>query len=158
MTKEITKAIILQEIQDKFKLREFAPSQFLFDETVVPVYEIGSHLRKWGSKRFVIPISSATGHHVHTIPATEKWTLRAYTVVFFSGAYTIAGMYIVRNKGEATTFSYLDLTAAQSVSYLHTMEQPVVLEPLDKIYINADDYTSTGNVYLYLDYMTEEVR
>jgi len=159
MTKEITKAIILQEMQDKFALREFEPSNFLFDETVVPVYEIRGHLQIWRSNRITVSITAATNFLVTQVPMNERWTLRAYSITFASGAFTIAGIYIRRNACDsANDFSYLDLKAAQDTAYLVSLNPPVTLEPLDNIRVNADGYTTTGNIYVHMDYMKEEIR
>ena len=159
MTKEITKSIILQEIQDKFKLREFADAKFLFDETVVPVYEIHDHVRHWRSIREDATAIGTGVLRLTTVPANEKWLLRAYSVVFQSGAFTIAGVYILRKDHDAATnFSYLDLTAAQNVSYLRTLPEAVSLEPGDQLNVNVDGFTTTGTLMLYLDYMREEIR
>ena len=46
MTKEITKSFILQQIQDKFRLREFTAENFLFSETVIPIYNVENHLEE----------------------------------------------------------------------------------------------------------------
>ena len=159
MTKEITKAFILQQIQDKFKLRELEPEVFRFSEEVVPVYDIGQHLKIWESYREVVSITGSGAVDILTVPATERWLLRAYTVVFVSGAYTIAGVYILRNtKRDENDFSYLDLTAGQSSSYLRTLPVPVVLEPGDELKFNIDGYTSSGSVVFHYDFMKEEIR
>ena len=159
MTKEITKAVILQEIQDKFKLREFASAKFLFDETVVPVYEIRGHLQSWRSRHAQLSVTAAGSFSFFTVPTTERWTLRSYSVIFMTGVYTVAGIYILRNlRGGSTDFSYLDLEAAQSTSYLTALPAPTVLEPGDDLRVNVDGYTSTGNLQLHIDYMKEEIR
>ena len=159
MTKEITKSIILQEIQDKFKLREFTDAKFLFDETVVPTYDIRQHLQKWRSIETTISIFSSGGKTLKDIPDDEKWAIRAYSIIFISGVYTIAGVYLVRRlRSAATNFSYLDLGAAQSTSYLKTMPEPVIAEPGDSIRVNIDGYTSTGDLTIHIDYMKEEIR
>ena len=159
MTKEITKAIILQELQDKLKLREFKTAPFLFDETVVPIYDIGSHLGQWSTWYDGRDITSADGQNFFTVPDDELWQLAQYDVVFMSGVYTVAGVYIVRkNKRDAATFIYLDLAAAQSVSYHVELQKTVVLQPGDEININIDGYTSTGTLRLYIDYLVEKIR
>ena len=159
MTKEITKVRILQELQDKFALREFVPANFLFDETVVPVYDIQQHLQRWGSNQYVRNVTATGPVAVVIVPENEKWKLRAYSVVFLTGAFTIAGMYILRNlQDSAADFSYLDLTAAQSVSYLRTMSEAVVLETGDTLLFNVDGFTTTGTVQINLDLMKEEIR
>ena len=158
MTKEITKARILQELQDKFALREFESAPFLFEETVVPVYNIEQHLEEWAT-RFVTVSVTATGPAViYRVPAGERWTLRRYDAVFMTGAYTIAGIYTRRTQYTTDTFCYLDLGAAKSTSYHIDLINPVVLMPEDYILVNVDGYTTTGNFRLYFDYLKEELR
>ena len=157
MTKEITKAFILQQIQDKFRLREFEPAKFLFDETVVPVYNIDEHLEEWRQTYVSMSITSTGGSTFQYIPSDERWHLKRYDVVFMSGVFTVAGVFIVRKSRSPTdAYIYLDLTAAQSVSY--HKETDVILTPGDVIKINIDGYTSTGDLRLYMDYQKEEIR
>ena len=160
MTKEITKAIVLQRMEDKLKLREFAAAKFLLDETVVPVYDIQQNLELWRSYYMSTGVITGTGPiPFTTVPDDERWRLRAYSVTFISGAITIAGVYVLRKTSrDAADFSYLDLTAAQSVSYLVTLPEAVVLEPGDKIYANVDGYTSNAVLRLNYDYMMETIR
>ena len=160
MTKEITKAIILQEIQDKLKLREFVPSNFLFDETVVPVYNIEPHLRQPRSGYVERSVTSTGPILILTVPQTQRRTFNRYDVVFMAaGAYTVSGIYVQRNtKVPADAFTYLDLTAGQTASYHIDLGNPIQMVPGDSIYINIDGYTSTQNVRFYYDYTLEEIR
>ena len=157
MTKEITKAFILQEIQDKFKLREFEHDKFLFSETVIPTYDIRPHTQKWIVDKVVISVTEIGGLHFFTVPDTEEWHLRSYTPIFYTGVYTVAGVYITRVH-DPTYFMYLDLTAAQNTSYTVNLPMDVTLQAGDTIDINIDGYTSTGWLQLYIDVMKEEIR
>lgn len=157
MTKEITKAFILQQLQDKMGLREFASSPFLFDETVVPVYNIEQHLMEWWQEYVTVSITAMGGVPFFIVPEDEKWTLRRYDVVFMTGNFTIAGVYIERkNRTPGGAYVYLDLKAAQNTSY--HIETDVVLTRGDKVYVNVDGYTTTGNLRLYADYLMEKIR
>jgi len=159
MSKEITKAIILQEIQDKLRLRDFIPAKFLFDETVVPVYDIGQHLESWWQQYMEKSVTSASGLSFFIVPGTERWHLKRYDIVFMgAGAYTVSGLYVVRTNRVGAASVYLDLTAAQTVSYHVELPQPAVLQSGDILYINIDGYTSPQNLRLYIDYMKEEIR
>ena len=157
MTKEITKAIILQEIQDKLKLRELEPETFRFEEAVVPVYNIEQHLitRKC---EFVEMSITATGDYLFfNVPINQRWTFDRYDVVFMgAGAFTVAGAFLRRRLIAETV--YLDLTAAQTVSYHVGLPVRTILDPGDQIRVNVDGYTSTQNLRLYLDYEVEELR
>lgn len=156
MTKEITKAIILQEIQNKLKLREFASSNFLFDETVVPIYDIGPHLLKWETKREIVSITSATNFLLFQVPQNEQWKVRRYNVIFHAvGAYTLTGIYIRRS---ATDFLYLDMEAGQSASYMHELTQDAFLLPGEYLRVLVDSYTSTANLEVAFDVQVEEIR
>ena len=158
MTKEITKSIILQEIQDKFKLREFDPAAFLFDETVVPVYEIGEHLKTWRVYNHSESITSTGDKLFFTVPPNERWTLRSYMVLFYSeGAYQVSGVYLAY-RDALSDYIYLDLKKNQASSYLVNLPVPVVLEPNNRIYAYIDTYVSTANLRLYVDVQKEEIR
>jgi len=156
MTKEITKAIILQELQDKFKLRDFDPAKFLFDETVVPTYDIGQHLAKLGVEDKIMSIASTGNTVFFTVPQNEKWTLHGYNVIFMTGVYTIAGVYLL--VPALAEYFYLDLTAAQNTSYQHFLKHPVTLDSGDGIATNVDGYTSTGNLMIRVLVTKEEIR
>ena len=156
MTKEITKARIIQEIQDKFALRELEPEVFSFSELVIPTYDVEQHLLAWTAKYTTVSITSAAGFEFFEVPESEKWKLRRYDVVFMAtGAYKVTGLYVTR-KGASNV--YLDMTKAQTVSYHIDLVEPVDLQPGDKVYILVDDYTSTANLRVYIDYQIEVVR
>ena len=156
MTKEITKAFILQEIQDKFRLRDLKPAKFEFSETVIPVYDVAQHLIKRSISRMNIAITELGAMTILTVPDNMRYTIFGYTVVFVSGDYTVAGCYIER--GDPTLFVYLDLTAARAVSYTVDLPKPVILESGHKMRINIDGYTSSGTMYVYTDRVKEEIR
>ena len=159
MTKEIAKAFILQRIEDKFGLRELTPEKFSFSEQVVPVYNIEQHLEEWWQRYLTKSITSSDPFPLFTIPAHGKWTLRSYDVVFMTGAFTIAGLYLKRKNGTPSdAYIYLDLKAAQSASYHIDLNPPVVCQPGDIIFVYVDGYTSTGDLRVYVDYKLETIR
>lgn len=157
MSKEITKANILQEIQDKFKMRELTPEIFRFSEEVLPIYDIGPHLMKPEVKTTIVSITSADSFLFYIVPDTERWHLHGYNVIFMTGDYTVAGV-IVSRFSILTDWFYLDLEAAQAASYIHVLPKDVVLSPGHKIYVNVDGYTNSGNLDLRLDVTVEEIR
>jgi len=157
MTKEITKAYILQQMQDKFKLRDLAPAVFTFEESVVPVYNIEQHLKIYRSAMSAVSVTTVGALNFFSVPENERWFISRYTVVFYTGAYTVAGVYVGRHS-DVTLFMYLDLTAAQSVSYTNDLPKDVVLDSGDKLNINIDGFTSQGVLRLYIDYIKEEIR
>ena len=157
MTKEITKAFILQQIRDKFKLRELTPEKFSFSEMVMPVYNIEQHLEEWWHKYYTVTVTATGAKEFVGVPENERWHLRRYDVVFMTGAFTIAGIFILRkNKNPVDAYVYLDLTAAQNVSY--HVETDVVLTHGDAIRVNIDGFTSSGDIRLYIDYKREIIR
>ena len=156
MTKEITKAVILQEMQDKLKLREFDSSKFLFDETVVPVYNIEQHLEKYINGYKVVSITSATAFRFQVVPMNERWSLERYDVVpMGAGAFTVGGVYLQRALSD---FIYLDLEAARTAAYHINLPVSVTMQPGDALWVNIDGYTSTQDLRLYVDYKMEEIR
>ena len=157
MTKEITKAYIMQQMQDKFKLRELTPEIFSFLETVMPVYNIEQHLLRRVCRFVEASITATAGILFFLVPDNERWTFDKYDVVFMgAGGYTVAGAYIKRTG--YTDSVYLDLTAGQSVSYHVGLPVAQVLDPGDSLRVTVDTYTSPQNLRLYLDYTVEEIR
>jgi len=158
MSKEITKAYIIQQIADKFKLRELTPEVFSFSETVVPIYDIGPHLLSWEVTYAEVSIPSGpAAYNFFTVPETERWKLRGYNVVFMAaGAHTVTGAYI--NRAGAGNFIYMDMLLGQSVSYAVNLPTPVVVNPGEGIDVYVDSYTATQNLRLYIDYVKEEIR
>ena len=157
MTKEITKSIILQEMQDKFGLREFAPANFLFEETVVPVYDIQKHLVTPENMAATKSITASGSYIFFSVPADEKWVLNGYTIIFVTGAFTVAGALLGRTSIDSS-YLYLDLSAAISTSYTHLLPNPIVLFPSEKLGINVDGYTSTGDLLMRIDVIVEKTR
>ena len=157
MTKEITKAHILQEIQDKFQLRELMPEKFAFSELVIPTYDVGQHLLKPEIRTAIKSITAGpAAYHMFHVPTYQKWQLHRYNVFFITGVYTVAGVMVYRPA--LPDYIYLDLEAAQSVSYAHDLPKDVTLSPDDWLYISIDGYTSTGNIEMRIDVTIEEVR
>ena len=159
MTKEITKANILQEMQDKFKLRELVPETFRFSEEVVPVYSIEQHIQRW---EVAVDTASVTagplGYLMFYVPEDQNWIIRGYNVIFMAaGAYTVTGVYVNRMVPTGDVV-YLDMTAGQTVSYAVNLPVPIKLTPGQRIYVYVDGYTSTADLRLYLDVMKENIR
>ena len=160
MTKEITKANILQQLQDKFKLRELIPERFTFSEQVLPIYNIEPEVEYNVADFETVSVNGAPLPYLFfTVPETQRWHLNRYGVTFMAaGAYTITGVFIRRIHELASAAIYLDMTEGQTISYAHDLPKPVRLDPGDKIYVYADGYTSTADLRLYIDYLMEEIR
>ena len=161
MSKEITKAIILQEIQDKMKLRDFVPAKFLFEETVIPVYNIETHFQfHTASFEEKSVTAGSTYYNFFTVPDDQKWTLNAYNIVFMAtGAYTVTGLYINRRQKLASgAFVYLDMKEGQTASYSINLPKPVILTAGDLLNVYVDSYTSTADLRLYIDFIREIIR
>ena len=158
MTKEITKAIILQEMQDKLKLREFEPAKFLFDETVVPIYNIEPHLWKWEVSSETKSITSAATFLFFTVPENEEWHIRAYQFIFYNvGAYQISGAYIKRTDAPSN-YIYMDLKENQAASYLVNLPTILTAHPGSEIRVLVDTYVSTANLEMLMDIAVEVLR
>ena len=157
MSKEITKAYIIQELTDKFKLREDTPEKFLFLEGVRPVYNIEEHLKDFSILSVTRSVTGIGGVYFSGPGDTKKWELNGYTIVFLSGAFTVSGAYITRNS-DSGKFVYLDLTAAQSVSYTVNLPKSITMYPGDRLSINVDGYTSTGDLRMDMDVSSETIR
>ena len=157
MTKEITKAHILQEIQDKFQLRELMPEKFAFSEMVIPTYDVGQHLLKPEIRIISKSITSGpAAYHMYHVPEYQKWHLHRYNVFLVGGSFTVAGVMLYRPA--LPDYLYLDLEAAQSTSYAHDLPKDVILSPDDRLYLSIDGYTTTGNAELRIDVTIEEMR
>ena len=158
MTKEITKAFILQQMQDKFKLRELEPSKFTFSEEVIPVYNVEQHLLHYEVEHLTQSITSAGATNFFYVPATERWTLRAYQVIYgATGAIKGTGLYI-SYRPATEDFIYLDMKKGQEVSYLVNLPVPVILEPNSRLAYLIDTYVSTQNLTIDIDVQIEEIR
>ena len=158
MSKEITKAFILQQLQDKFKLRELEPEIFRFSEQVIPVYDIEQHLMTWEVVESTVSITSAASFVFFTVPDNERWTVRAYMLVFgMTGAHKATGVYICYRPGN-TDCIYLDLKKGQEVTYLVNLPVPAVLQPNNRVNVVFDTYVSTQDLTLRMDVLKEEIR
>jgi hypothetical protein len=158
MTKEITKARIIQEITDKFALRDLEPETFAFSEMVLPVYDIEQHLGEWETTFVSLSVTAIGGVQYYSVPYDEEWLLDAYNIVFMgAGAITVSGLFIER-KNDPNKYIYLDLTAAHTVSYCVVLPHPFLLQPGDTINVNIDGYTSTQDLRLYINHRKEKLR
>ena len=157
MTKEITKAYILQEIQDKFKLRELEPETFRFSEMVVPVYNIEKHLERVEIDYKTISITATGSVEFFRVPMDEKWTVHRYMVMFLTGNFTSTGLLITRTA-IATHYMYLDLKTGVTASYLNDLPKAVLLNPGDGVYVNVTGYVATGDMKVMIDATKETIR
>ena len=158
MTKEITKAFILQQLQDKFKLREFEPGKFLFSETVLPVYNVEPHLSTWEVLETTVSITSAAAFNFFIVPDNERWTLRAYQLLFgMTGAIKASGL-LISHRPTYLDSIYLDLKKGQEVSYLVNLPQLVVLQPGNTLRVLIDTYVTTQDLTVHVDIKREEIR
>ena len=158
MTKEITKAFILQEIQDKFKLRELEPDRFTFSEQVVPVYNVKEHLGLYRVSFAQKTATSTGGLEFFEVPDNEQWVVNGYNVTFMGVVtVTVAGVYITRVP-LSDSILYLDLSAAQAVSYCVNLPKSLLLKSGDTLNICIDGYTSTMDLRLYIDVLKETIR
>ena len=159
MTKEITKAFILQQMEDKFKLRELIPEKFRFSEEVIPIYNIEQHLATWENTSKTLSITSATAFTFFEVPSTERWLLRSYTIIFgATGAHKGSGLLIDHRPPPSGDTTYLDLLKGQEISYLTIPPTPVVLEPDNRLRYLIDTYVSTQDLTISIDYQKEEIR
>ena len=158
MTKEITKSIILQEIQDKFKLREYEPSKFIFSEEVIPIYDLGPHFGTREVQTIDVSITSTGNKLFFTVPEDERWFIQAYNLIpLGAGAFTMAGAYLQRGPINSH-YIYMDLEAGQTASYLVIVSPHLIADPGDGIYVNIDGYTSTQSLRMKLDIEKETIR
>ena len=158
MTKEITKAYILQQIQDKFKLRELEPEVFRFSEQVIPTYDVSQHLGNWVVLNATVSITSAASFVFFDVPETERWLLRSYLVIFGgTGAIKGSGLMVNQRPG-SSDYIYLDLKKGQEVSYLVNLPVSVVLHPGNELKYLIDTYVSTQNLTVRVDVLKEEIR
>ena len=159
MTKEITKAFILQQIQDKFKLRELAPETFRFSEEVLPVYNIEQHLLTWEVLEKTMSITGTGSFVFFAVPDNERWTLRSYYVTFLmTGAIKGTGLFIYNRPPGTTVSIFLDMIKGQEVSYLVVLPCPVVLDPGNQLLYSIDTYVSTQELTIRIDVQREEIR
>ena len=159
MSKEITKAHIIQEIEDKFKMRDFESAPFLFDETVIPTYEISPHLETRTIKSKTLSITSATFFEFFIVPADERWIFANYNLTFYNiGAYKVTGLFVTRTSSGAGAYIYLDQTAGQTGSYAVHLNTPVTVDPGDKLSVLIDTYVSTANLRLGVDVQLAKIR
>ena len=158
MTKEITKAFIMQQLQNRFKLRDLTPEIFRFSEEVIPTYDIGHEVDIPKAELGAVSVTSATSYEFFVVPEDEKWSLGTYNVIFMAtGAYKVSGVFIIR-ANYPTNAVYLDLVKGQTVSYALHLPYPVILFPGDSLSVLVDDYTSTAILRLYIDYIMEKIR
>ena len=160
MTKEITKAYIIQQIQDKLGLRDMEPERFRFSEQVIPIYNIESHLQRGDIISETKSVTSAPyAHTFFLVPENQRWTLRTYNIIFMAaGAYKVTGLFITRARSGGSQLMYLDMKLGQTVSYVVDLPKAVLLYPGDKINIYIDDYTSTADLRVYADVTKEDIR
>ena len=152
MTKEITKVDIIQQIQDKFKLREFETSSFLFSEKVVPTYDIGQHVKQWALHRDRIEITGNGGAYFPDVPQTEQWRIRRITLIHETGANFDITQFAYYATGEIS-FDYLfyDTTTpiASGTVKIFQLPQDLILSHGMRFFITIANFVAGGYVAMH---------
>ena len=161
MSKEITKASILQEIQNKFKLRDFEPEKFLFSEMVTPTYDIGDHVKHWESERCREQITANGVTIMCTVPENERWRVRKIDVINEGGAnFKINQVFFY---GSATKLQYLYFNNAGIASgavEFFPLEQDIFMEhdEMNTLQLNVIDFVAGGYVAVHVLKEVETIR
>ena len=111
MTKEITKSIILQEIADKFALRDFEPEKFLFGEYVIPTYDIAPHVRNWVNTRHRIEVTGNGSYQILYVPATERYHVRRMSLLHETGANFDIDQVLIAGLSGSVQYLFYDTVA-----------------------------------------------
>ena len=162
MTKEITKANILQEIQDKFGLREWEATKFLFNETVMPIYDIDQHVRKWVCIRGRKPIAGNGAVSFFSVPPVERWHVRRLSVFHETGAnFDIDQVFFYRGATECQYVFYdttSPLTSGTVKIFEFPQDIPMEYGELADIRINVSNFVGGGYVALHMLREVETIR
>ena len=162
MTKEITKASILQEIQNKFGLRDFESERFLFGELVTPIYDIAPHVRNWVTERYR---SSVTGNgpvQILYVPADTEYRIRRVSVLHETGANFDIDQVFLEGVGNAVQYLFYDTVAPITSGTVKLFEptQDIPMRKGDLIYMwfNVSNYVAGGFVSVHVLKEEEIVR
>ena len=162
MTKEITKAIILQQIQEKFGLRELESEIFRFSEMVIPIYDIGMHVKNWDLQRYREEITGNGSLHFITVPDNERWKMRRIIVVAEAGGtYNIAIIYIY-HPSHSTDNNYIFYNTVAPIAAgtvtIFEFPQDIPVEEGDNIDINISGFSVGGYTSIHILREVETIR
>ena len=164
MTKEITKAILLQELKDKFELRDFEAARFLFDETVVPTYDIGEHVKLWESARSRIAIAANGSTHFFRVEMDERWSVRKIDVFNETGGnFDITQVYLYTDVN-TNQFLFHDTVApiANGTVTMFDLPQDIRMERanggLEFLYLTVANFVAGGYVTVHMLKEVETIR
>ena len=161
MSKEITKANILQEIQNKFKLRDFEPEKFLFSEIVTPTYDIGDHVKHWESERFREQITANGVAVMCTVPDNERWRIRKVDVINEAGANYLINQVLFYGSATKNQYLYFNYTGIASGGIeLFSLRQDIFMEhgELDTFRINVASFVAGGYASVHILKEVETIR
>ena len=162
MTKEITKSIILQEMQDKFQLRDFESARFLFDETVIPTYDVGAHVKHWTVTRDRQVVSGNGALFFHVVPYDERWRVRKIDVYSETGGNFDIDQIFIATAG--TEYQYLFFNTAAPIANgtvnMFNLPQDIAMQRsmLYTVYINVANFVAGGYVAIHMLREVETIR
>jgi len=162
MTKEITKANIIQEIQNKFQLREFTPAQFLFDETVVPTYDMGQHVKAWDMSRGRVAVSANGTLIPYAVPETEQWRIRRLSLINETGGNFDVDQIFTYHPSVPTAITYVFYNTASPIGTgtvkIFEFPQDIPMSPGEHVMINISNYVGAGYVSVHMLKEVETIR
>ena len=154
MTKEITKANILQEIQNKFGLRDFEPERFLFGEFVTPVYDIEHHVKTWTTIRYRTQVTGNGAVAILLVPGNKEYNIRRVNVLHETGANFDIDQVFFDGQSNAVQYLFYD-TAAPITSgtvKIFALTQDIIMSKNDlkAFYYNVSNFVAGGYVSVHV--------
>lgn len=157
--KKITKAILMQQLVDRFKLQEHVREEFVFLEEVLPVFELKSLLDDWDIRYTgALGVTAISLIKVLEAPMNERITIRDIEINQASGTFTYISIILVRNKDVVNKLRYYEWGASQSGRSVLNLAQDLVLDPGDYLEVYCDGFTTNGNLFGTFNCLIETLR
>jgi len=151
--KKCNKALLLQELIEKFDLQQWEYEPLLFAETIIPVYDIHTHLERWTGKSESITITGNGIKNIHTCPKDERWHIRRWGLFQVGGDFTWDDLQVDRN-GVSVPIRHFDTGQTFTI---YEPYQDLILEANHILQVEIA-YTAEGDLYSFLDVKVEKIR
>ena len=152
--KRITRANIMGELVDKFSLQEYEREDFLFGEFVVPIYDIGAHVRHWVPERFRVQVTGNGDLIAAYVPDNEQWHIRKIDVMNEAGGnFDIDQVYLYKSALQAQYVFYNTTTPLPAGTVtIFSFPQDIVatFATLAHIHVNIANFVAGGWVTLHV--------
>lgn len=158
--KKCNKALLLQELIEKFDLQQWEYEPLLFAETIIPVYDVDRNFREYKSQSSGnISVTGINLYTAFTVPKDEQWQIDSLVMQIVSGTWEWDKILIRRARSSSIDYPIVVETTAISSGYKqYRFNPPLIADSQDTLLWFCSSYTATGDGRMLIDGYIQKIR